>query len=217
MWTSLLQGRDLLAAAGRWHLNGFSDLVVDKNLWLSSGKFLITNPVSRMIKVRDLVELDGQRWDQNKLAEYIHPSSIDEVLQTPICHLATSDEFWWPGTKSGEYTIRTSYHQFRIRNEHKQEQQTAASASLEIPDQIWNQVWEARVPQKVKGFIWRIMNNAIPTKEALGRKKLTQDINCPICGSNVETMEHLFLLCEWTTPIWFGLGFVAIPNPWNVT
>ncbi|KAJ1438059.1 Reverse transcriptase zinc-binding domain [Sesbania bispinosa] len=42
--------------------------------------------------------------------------------------------------------------------------------------------------------------NALPTAANLSRRGLPIEPNCPICQSEIETIEHTFLLCPWTTP-----------------
>lgn len=35
-------------------------------------------------------------------------------------------------------------------------------------------------------------------------KRIVKDSLCPIYKTEEETLEHLFLLCPWTAPVWFG-------------
>lgn len=60
--------------------------------------------------------------------------------------------------------------------------------------------------------MWKVCHNAISTKEALHKKRLTQDPMCPICKSSPETTEHLLLLCPWTEPLWFALNWFPPPS-----
>ncbi|BBH05613.1 Tetratricopeptide repeat-like superfamily protein, partial [Prunus dulcis] len=42
------------------------------------------------------------------------------------------------------------------------------------------------------------------TRDALFRRHLGTSPLCPICGEFPESVEHLFLLCNWVQPVWFG-------------
>ncbi|KAK7411512.1 hypothetical protein VNO78_02946 [Psophocarpus tetragonolobus] len=37
--------------------------------------------------------------------------------------------------------------------------------------------------------------------------KLVNSTLCPVCGTEPETVEHVFLFCPWTGPLWFGSDF----------
>lgn len=38
----------------------------------------------------------------------------------------------------------------------------------------------------------------------LFRRRSAPSPMCPLCKSHEETIEHLFLLCPWVEPVWFG-------------
>ena len=59
---------------------------------------------------------------------------------------------------------------------------------------------------KIKILMWKIFQNALPTFHNLFRRKLLDSPLCPICETEPETTEHVFLFCPWTQPVWFGSG-----------
>ncbi|CAL1372399.1 unnamed protein product [Linum trigynum] len=59
----------------------------------------------------------------------------------------------------------------------------------------WIRVWEAKIPPKLKVFVWQILNRDLPTTETLIEKKVEVLPRCPVCWDGPETMEHLFLYC----------------------
>lgn len=69
----------------------------------------------------------------------------------------------------------------------------------------------------MRSFIWRILHKAIPSREALFRKKCSQNPFCPICEDEIETLEHLFLLCPWVLQVWFAGALTLKINPQQVT
>lgn len=53
------------------------------------------------------------------------------------------------------------------------------------------------VPTKVKHFAYKIITNA-SCRENLARKRIKVMDRCPLCHPSVlETLDHLFLTCEW--------------------
>lgn len=49
------------------------------------------------------------------------------------------------------------------------------------------------------------------------KKRITRDPICLVCKGGEETIEHLFLLCAWTTPIWFGLQICHVSTIVNTS
>ncbi|XP_058756813.1 uncharacterized protein LOC131630037 [Vicia villosa] len=110
--------------------------------------------------------------------------------------------------------------------------------SLKFPINIPNnkklfelqRLWKALVPCKVKLFGWRFLLGALPTRQELGNRGITLSTSgllCPLCGIEVETMEHLFLGCPKVKIIWmrvfrwlevdFEARFSLITNVDNVS
>ncbi|XP_042974685.1 uncharacterized protein LOC122306318 [Carya illinoinensis] len=47
------------------------------------------------------------------------------------------------------------------------------------------------VPGKAKQFIWRALNDILPTKGTLARKKIVNEGFCPVCTKEVENVLHV--------------------------
>lgn len=57
--------------------------------------------------------------------------------------------------------------------------------------------WCKVVPIKVNIFIWRLRLCRLPTRENLARRGVSlQSLICPLCNSDMENEEHLFLKCS---------------------
>jgi hypothetical protein len=53
------------------------------------------------------------------------------------------------------------------------------------------EVWGAKLPLKVKIFLWQMMHDKQQIAEQLKRRGWKGDINCPLCG--VEDVNHIIL------------------------
>ncbi|KAF4366593.1 hypothetical protein F8388_004257 [Cannabis sativa] len=64
---------------------------------------------------------------------------------------------------------------------------------------------EARVPQKVKIFLWRMYHRALPTNSQLIRPKVLVQPICNRCGEEMESLEHALVFCSSLLPLWTNL------------
>lgn len=56
----------------------------------------------------------------------------------------------------------------------------------------------------IKSFWWRVCKNSLATKENLSKSKCSPSSSCPVCDSQLETVEHLLFFCSWAIAVWFG-------------
>lgn len=148
-------------------------------------------------------------WNCVVIRANLSPHSVVAVMQTPISWSRPRDVFFWPHTKDGVYSVKSGYNCYRVP---LPTHTSRASSSHNIPHSIWNCIWCARVPEKIKHFMWRLTHNAISVKDNLWRKKLAKNPLCPICLPEPEIVEHMDLLCPWTEPLWFGLNVIKMPS-----
>ena len=53
------------------------------------------------------------------------------------------------------------------------------------------------VPIKVNVFMWRLRLDKLPTLVNMDRKGIeVASLLCPVCNEHVESVDHLFFLCE---------------------
>ncbi|TVU47444.1 hypothetical protein EJB05_07047, partial [Eragrostis curvula] len=118
------------------------------------------------------------QWYQlaSKLNEHLLSTEVDRAK--------------WLWTPSGKFTVRSMYdHLTRNDNglSHKH-------------------IWKAKIPQKIKIFMWLIENDAILTKDNMVKRKWQGDPTCYFC-SQEETLDHLLFGCCISKVVW---GIIAI-------
>ncbi|GKV27815.1 hypothetical protein SLEP1_g36939 [Rubroshorea leprosula] len=81
-----------------------------------------------------------------------------------------------------------------------------------------------RVSLKVSAFAWKVMQNRIPTKKNLQKRKVLtseDDVSCALCGSEIESSDHLLFMCleawkVWSSYYnWWGINVVSQDKSWN--
>lgn len=72
---------------------------------------------------------------------------------------------------------------------------------------IWKQIWSPQLPPKLAVFLWRLLQDKLPTNTKL--KKIIPAANdlCKFCGEP-EISVHLFFHCPRAIQVWFLSPFM---------
>ncbi|XP_041016311.1 uncharacterized protein LOC121258849 [Juglans microcarpa x Juglans regia] len=60
-------------------------------------------------------------------------------------------------------------------------------------------------PRVVKTFIWKALNDSLPTRVNLMKRKIIEDARCPICEGEEESICHILWSCAAASDVWAGL------------
>lgn len=101
-------------------------------------------------------------------------------------------------TPNGVFSIRSAYH---LELECNARQGCEASEKHNKKD-VWKVCWQLQVPNMVKMFLWRALNNLLPIKGNLTRRGVVQDSVCPLCGLEEETVAHALWNCPPANGVW---------------
>ncbi|XP_042968074.1 uncharacterized protein LOC122301061 [Carya illinoinensis] len=66
----------------------------------------------------------------------------------------------------------------------------------------WKGIWQMNAPGVVKMFIWKAINNCLPTKWNLYKRKVTENPFCPICVKSEESVCHVLWSCPAAVDVW---------------
>ncbi|XP_041025335.1 uncharacterized protein LOC121265715 [Juglans microcarpa x Juglans regia] len=81
--------------------------------------------------------------------------------------------------------------------------ETRGSTSPERKDaDQWKNVWALEVPGGYKHFVWSALNNALPTRSNLLKKKVCEDPWCPSCKREEEDVQHALWCCPGAADVW---------------
>jgi hypothetical protein len=67
-------------------------------------------------------------------------------------------------------------------------------------------IWKAKIPLKIKIFLWLVEQNAILTKDNLIKRKWKGNRSWAFCTEN-ETVNHLFFKCPTAKYVWSRLAY----------
>lgn len=97
--------------------------------------------------------------------------------------------------------MKSAYHSIKQANIHYQD--SRPSSSFQLPSILWKKILKLQLPPKIRFFLWSISQNALPSKANLFHRHISADPICSVCVNQTpETLEHLFLLCPWTSTVW---------------
>jgi hypothetical protein len=74
------------------------------------------------------------------------PFEAEQILQIPIMNLSRNDEFTWPKSKDGEYTVKFGYQAIKDWNEASNNPSTSINNS---PNPIWQKLWNLKIPPNI--------------------------------------------------------------------
>lgn len=177
-WASLLHGRDKLKPNLRWNVGSGQHVDIREDKWIVSGERAVTLPNARVNKVSELLDANNCCWDVHKVKDSFNPDLAYKILQTPIRWTSSEDELWWPKTVSSEFSVKSSYH---LIQQEDSPPELGPSSSSSTPQVVWNWIWNGKLPQKIKFFVWNACNNILPVRANLVKKKISSTGLCPIC------------------------------------
>jgi hypothetical protein len=114
---------------------------------------------------------------------------VDLWTRLTTIHLnpGVSDEISWKLTANGLYSTKSAY-----------EMQFFGSTTSPLN----KMVWKAWAPPKIKFFAWLANQNRLWTADRLAKRGWPNCGPCPLCKQCVETVDHLFVHCRFTTRLW---------------
>jgi hypothetical protein len=107
----------------------------------------------------------------------------------------------WRCTPNGDFSVRSAYHlEMKVKMRLK-----AGGSCVKSNKEVWKRCWSLDVPNAVKMFLWRALNNSLPTKVNMFYRGVVDNKACPICEREDETVEHILWSCSSANDVW-GCG-----------
>ena len=173
----------------------------DKGILKRSFPRLFALEVEKEVKVKDRIMSNVEDWNRRRDIrggrEREEATALKMLLEKETL-TNTKDRWMVPGAPNNAYSTKWLRDCL----------ETHKTMGQEFLD-IWNK-W---IPKKCNVFIWRLIQNKIPTRKTLS--DIGIDIPCtlcPLCEEKEEDLKHLFLECLVTASYWQVLG-----NWWKIS
>ncbi|XP_013633297.1 uncharacterized protein LOC106436164 [Brassica napus] len=169
-WKGVLKGRDLLIQHLGKAIGDGESTSVWKDAWIDPGSNLKpTGPVllqDQDLLVSDLLSRETKEWNRAKV-ENLLPELASHILALKPSKLGAQDAHIWNLNKTGEYTAKSGY----ISLQSPKIQSTLALLDTDVVGWDWNKhIWSPHLLPKLKMFLWKVGQNALPTIENLQKQ-----------------------------------------------
>jgi hypothetical protein len=120
-------------------------------------------------------------------------------LNNILCTVALSsdkDKPIWKWTKNGKFSVKSMYKHL-------------CSNGL---DRSFKHLWKAKIPLKIKVWLWLIWHNAIASKDNMIKRGWGGNTKCQFCDQE-ETILHMFFTCAAAKFVWSCVAkSIGAPN-----
>lgn len=157
------------------------------------------NRLSEDMRVSELLSSNGREWNYEKLEGMFTEETKDKIMEIRPAGKNNKDTYVWDYTKTGHYTVKSGYWvQTSIVSVDK-EQSEVLQPSL---DSFYQQVWKLQSSPKIKHFLWRCLNNALPVAANMVYRHIGKDKRCSRCDGEAESVNHLLFQCPYARLVW---------------
>lgn len=158
------------------------------------------------LRVSELLLNEGREWNRDLVARYFPEEEVRKIMQTRTCGKGSKDLYTWDYTKTGSYTVKSSYWvSTNIRDN-----QALTVVDQPSLDHLYHLAWNTDTSPKVHHFLWRCINNIIPVAGNMARKHISKEVGCYRCGHENETTNHVLFRCPLARLVW---ALSPIPAP----
>ncbi|XP_075659227.1 uncharacterized protein LOC142629128 [Castanea sativa] len=145
-----------------------------------------------------LIDSNTMKWNEELIDGLFVEEDAQLIKKIPRSQVATKDTLYWPYTTSGHCTCKSGYRFLKEESKLESNQQVPP---IHVK-QVWNRIWQLQVPPKIKNFLWWACRNAIPTKQALMKRKILADSIYERCHDAVEGSMHALWSCPELEVVW---------------
>lgn len=202
IWTSIQKDLNIIKRNYIWKVKNGASTKIWEDIWIPNTERLNIprekeEPLPK--KVQDLLNNEGS-WDTGKLDEFF-PMEIKEKILSITPNIQERDRIRWKQHESGDFTAKNMYN-YLINQDAENEDNMVFS---------WKKIWKMQAIPRIRLFIWKLVQKALPTTSRLAGHNSEISPECPMRNNQaMETENYLFRTCPLARSIWFGCSLDAI-------
>ena len=201
-WKSIIGARDVIRKGMVWRIGIGEAVRIKEDKWLPgrANCSIISHLPSLAldVKVSSLIVPDRAAWRTEAMQQMFKPYEVDIILGIPLSTQCPDDRIIWAHTPTGMFMTCSTYKMLVSCD-------ISSSASGLNPKgqkKFWKSIWQFQVPNKIKHFLWRICNNALPIMANLHWRHIVPSASCAQCNTLLEDSLHAVWYCEVVTKVW---------------
>lgn len=143
----------------------------------------------------ELINPDTKKWNIQLLHSLFDNSIVQEILNINLFTTSSGqlrkDKLRWTLTRNGKFSVKSLYAKL-------------INPSLVVSQEskkFWKGLWSMDTSQIIKLFIWKCLQDALPTKTKM-KSTIDEDNICVFCQTAKKSTYHLFFECAYATAIW---------------
>ncbi|KAF4352542.1 hypothetical protein F8388_012238 [Cannabis sativa] len=141
------------------------------------------------MKVANLLSVDGCSWDADLVLRTFRSEAAKLNLSTRIQETPLEDHLIWMSSPKGSFTLKATYMDLHKRTFTK--------------DETCSLLWNSRIHERLKLFLWKIAKNCLPFGSRLGEIFGNVAGNCFLCDLDAGgTASHFLGHCPITVTLW---------------
>jgi len=196
VWRGIEHGLELLKVCFVWRIGNGRKVNIQRDNWIPREEGL--KPAmfihrSRLQWVNQLMHPDGSGWNRELIHQLFYPFDAESICNIKLPSYPTEDNLAWH-YESGMFSVWSAYRlaaSLQARPNHP----ASISTNNTNDRSIWDIIWKAKVPGKIKIFGWRVATNTLPTKRNKWKQTLEVHSTCNICGNGEEDEFHVVISC----------------------
>lgn len=200
VWRSILQAQMLIKSGDVRRIGDGSNTDILSDPWLPTHEDHFVRSAHQALRgntVSSLMITGQSEWDMEVLGDIFDEREANIIAVIPINN-SRPDSWYWSKEKMGMYTVKSAYASIQDR---------ANVNDLSDNSGLWRKIWNLKIPGQVKVCVWRALNEALPTKDQLLRRRVEVNCLCPVCNGAQEDTLHAIIFFLFATACWNMLGF----------
>lgn len=197
VWRGIITAKTLIEEGSRVKVGNGTAINVWNDPWIpeADNAYLTTPRPQELtnVTVSNLLKDEVKEWDRDLLYDLFNAEDAGRILKIPLSMRYENDSWFWIKEETCTYTVKSGYRLLcRTFN------QTLVGGS----GFDWLKLWAFPIPPKVKKFMWRAIQDNLPTLCNLQERHVDVASLCPVCKQAEENLEHLLYSCPFTQRCW---------------
>ena len=164
-WQGIMHGLELLKKGVIWRVRDGANINIWRDNWLPRDSGLQISAKKNRTRLRCVSELfmrGSKSWDENLIRHLFYSYDAEEILKLRIPTVGEEDFIAWHYEKNGMFSVKSAYR-LALNLKNNKSETGSSSDAVNGERRLWNIIWKAQVPQKIRIFAWRAATISLPT------------------------------------------------------